>query len=121
MKCGAWEVRLLLPLLAQKLSIPSRGMELQGAQILEVEVGILEFFLVAGTVVSTQARPQRVDASTKEDITMPDMVVVTLATFQLARSLLKDVAPSNVLTILVTLSTFHLLKSLVKDLAYQNV
>ena len=41
MKCAALVTRLLLPLLAQKLSTTPRSeMELQGAQISEVEEGI---------------------------------------------------------------------------------
>ena len=89
MKCGAWVVRLLLPLLAQKLSIPRRGMELQGAQMSEVEEGIPEGLPVAE--LSTHAWPQRVDVSMEVPEKML-LMVVALATFQLARSLVKDTA-----------------------------
>ena len=96
MKCGALVVRLLLPLLAQKLSIPRRGMELQGAQMLEGMAsaeGISEGLPVA--VLSTQARPQRVNVSKEMPLNKFD-IVRTLVTFQLARSLVKEVAPLNV-------------------------
>ena len=95
MKCGALVVRLLLPLLAQKLSIPRRGMELQGAQMLEGMAsaeGISEGFCSA--LLSTQVRPQRVDVSK-----LPEKmfcIVRALATFQLAISLVKEVACINV-------------------------
>ena len=112
MKCGAWATRLLLPLLAQKLSIPRRGMELQGAQMSEVEEGIPEGLPVA--VLSTQAWPQREDMSMGVRVKIT-VIWLTLATFQLARSLVKDEAPENVLYNCVTFSTFHWLKSLVKD------
>ena len=62
MKCGAWATRLLLPLLAQKLSTtPRSAMELQGVQMSEVAEGIPEGLEVA--VLSTQAWPQRVEGS----------------------------------------------------------
>ena len=87
-------------------------MELHGAQMSEVEVGIPEGLLVA--VLSTQAWPQRVDVSMALSRKMWFMVR-TLATFQLARLLVKEEAPSNVNSKFVTLSTFHVLKSLVKE------
>ena len=43
-------------------------------------------------VLSTQARPQRVDVS-KEVLEKMLFMVVALATFQLARSLVKEEAP----------------------------
>ena len=42
MKCAALAMRLLLPLLAQKLAIPRGGMVLQGTQMSEVAEGIPE-------------------------------------------------------------------------------
>ena len=69
--------------------------------------------------LSTQAWPQRVDMS-KESEKM-SVMVLTLETFQLARSLVKEVAPSNVCSKVVTLATFHVLKSLVKAAALENV
>ena len=101
-----------MPLLAQKFAIPREGMELHGAQMSEAEEGIREGLDVA--VLSTQARPQRVDVSKKMPEKMPD-IVRALATFQLARSLVKEEAPLNVPSNVVTLSTFHVLKSLVKE------
>ena len=113
MKCAAWVTRLLLPLLAQKLSTtPRSAMELQGAQMSEVAEGIPEG--LEDAVLSTQARPQRVDVS-KEMPEKMSVMVVALATFQLARSLVKEEAPENVVTKVVTLATFHVLKSLVKE------
>jgi hypothetical protein len=112
MKCAALATRLLLPLLAQKLSTTPRvAMELQGTQTSD---GIPEGLLDA--VLSTQARPQRVDSS-KEMPVKISLMVITLATFQLARSLVKEEACLNVSAKDVTLSTFHVLKSLVKDRA----
>ena len=106
---------MLLPLLAQKLSTtPRSAMELQGAQTSDGIPGGLEV-----AVLSTHARPQRVDVS-KVLGKMPDMSVA-LATFQLARSLVKEEAPQNVPDKVVTLFTFHLLKSLVKEEASLNV
>ena len=92
MKCGAWAVRLLLPLLAQIISTspPLSRKELQGAQMSEVAEDIPEGLSVA--VLSTQARPQRVDVS-KEMPPKMLVIVVALATFQLARSLVKEEAP----------------------------
>ena len=114
-KCGECATRLLSPLLAQKLSIPRRGMELQGVQISE---GIPEGLPVAE--LSTQAWPQRVDVSMVVSWRMSYMLR-TLTTFQLARSPVKEVAYQNVLYKLVTLSTFHVLKSLLKREAPLNV
>ena len=68
-------------------------MELHGAQMSEVAEGMPEGFLAA--VLSTQARPQRVDVSMEVPWKIKFMVVA-LATFQLARSLVKDEAPTNV-------------------------
>ena len=53
MKCAALITRLLLPLLAQKLSTSPSSTELQGAQISELEEDIPEGLPVA--VLSTQA------------------------------------------------------------------
>ena len=65
-------------------------MELQGAQMSEVAEDIPEGLPVA--VLSTQARPQRVDVS-KEVPVKIKLMVVALATFQLARSLVKEEVP----------------------------
>ena len=43
--------------------------------------------------------------------------VVTLATFHMLKSLVKEEAPLNVVSKVVTLVTFHVLKSLVKEVA----
>ena len=85
-------------------------MELQGAQMSEVDEGIPEGLFVA--VLSTQAWPQRVDVSMVVSWKMVCMWR-TLATFQLARSLVKEEASLNVYFKVVTLATFHELKSLV--------
>ena len=87
-------------------------MELQGAQMSEVDEGIPEGLPVAE--LSTQAWPQRVDVTMAVPEKMA-LMVRTLATFQLARSLLKAEASSNVRDKVVTLATFHELKSLVKE------
>ena len=90
-------------------------MELQGAQMSEVEEDIPEGLLIA--VLSTQVRPQRVDVS-KVVLWKMSPMSVTPATYQLARSLVKDEAPENVASKVVTFPTFHLLKSLVKEEAF---
>ena len=64
-------------------------MELQGAQMSEVDEGIPEGLPVAE--LSTHARPQRVDVSKVPE--NMEYMEVALATFQLARSLVKDEAP----------------------------
>mgnify|MGYP007117427254 CR=1 FL=1 len=89
-------------------------MVLQGTQMSDGEDGIPEGLEVA--VLSTQARPQRVDVSMEVPKKMK-LMVVALATFQLARSLVKEEACLNVSAKDVTLATFHVLKSLVKDRA----
>ena len=92
-------------------------MELQGAQMSEEE-GIPGGLDAAA--LSTQARPQRVDVSMEVPWKIKFMVVA-LATFQLARSLVKEEACLNVSAKDVTLATFHVLKSLVKEEALPNV